>query len=142
MSTQLRLRGSHEGGSVEVVFRLEKSSAADALLKLLPLSLTLRDYARTELIADLPRLLSTDGAPAAHSGKRGDLCYYAPWGNLALFYEDHGSPATGLVLLGRAEGRLDALNAAASSVDARLELVQATTCEHSSAGAMPNHSHP
>ena len=32
--------------------------------------------------------LSTDGAPAGVDPEIGDIAYYAPWGNLALFYSD------------------------------------------------------
>lgn len=66
---------------------------------LLPLTLTLSDFAGTEKIADLPRRLDTTGAPSSHRGKPGDITYYAPWGNLALFYGT-GSNAKGLVHLG------------------------------------------
>ena len=71
-------------------------------MALLPLTLELEDYASTEKIAYLPKPLSTAGAPAAMTPRAGDITYYAPWGNLALFYEDgHHSP--GLVKLGTLE---------------------------------------
>jgi hypothetical protein len=47
-----------------------------------------------------PRELDTSGAPDAATPKAGDLAYYAPWGNLALFYRD-GQHSPGLVILGR-----------------------------------------
>jgi hypothetical protein len=37
---------------------------------LLPLTLTLKDYAATEKISDLPKRLSTDGAPLYDTGRR------------------------------------------------------------------------
>ena len=43
---------------------LEDSAAARDFAALLPLELTLSDYNRTEKIADLPRRLSIEGAPA------------------------------------------------------------------------------
>lgn len=82
--------------------------AAKDFISLLPLTLTLRDYARTEKIADLPRRLTTQDAPAGHKPSVGDLTYYAPWGNLAIFYRDFHY-ADGLVPLGKIDSGLDSL---------------------------------
>jgi hypothetical protein len=78
---------------------LADGAAARDLASLLPLTLTLADYNATEKIADLPRRLSIDGAPAGFDPSIGDLTYYAPWGNLAIFYRDFGY-SRGLVHLG------------------------------------------
>jgi hypothetical protein len=78
---------------------LNGSKAAQDFASLLPLSLTLEDYASTEKISDLPRRLSTDGAPPGFDPSVGDITYYAPWGNLAIFYRDF-EYSTGLVSLG------------------------------------------
>jgi hypothetical protein len=81
---------------------LEDNAASRDFLALLPLTLTLEDYNGTEKIADLPRRLSTKGAPDGVRPSVGDLAYYAPWGNLAIFYKDFGY-SRGLVRLGRIE---------------------------------------
>ena len=65
-----------------------------------PLALTLTDYAATEKVSDLPRKLSTRGAPAGTAASAGDIMHYAPWGNLAQFYRG-ARHADGLVRLGR-----------------------------------------
>lgn len=78
---------------------LNGSKAAQDFASLLPLSLTLEDYASTEKISDLPRRLSTDGAPLGFDPSVGDITYYAPWGNLAIFYRDF-EYSSGLVSLG------------------------------------------
>ncbi|WP_260436370.1 cyclophilin-like fold protein [Burkholderia sp. Bp9143] len=78
---------------------LENSAAARDFASLLPLTLTLNDYAATEKISDLPRRLSTIGAPAAMTPKVGDVTYYAPWGNLAIFHKGFRY-SEGLVKLG------------------------------------------
>jgi hypothetical protein len=72
-------------------------------VSLLPLVLTLEDYAATEKISDLPRRLSTAGAPAGYDPDVGDIAYYAPWGNLAIFHRDFEYSA-GLIKLGRIDG--------------------------------------
>jgi hypothetical protein len=66
----------------------------------LPLTVALSDFHATERIAQLSRPLTTDGEPTSTGAVPGDIAFYAPWGNLALFYKDQ-SPAAGLVLLGR-----------------------------------------
>lgn len=77
---------------------------------LLPLSLTLTDYARIEHIADLPQKLTQGGAESTVPLKQGDLAYYAPWGNLAIFIEDGTGNYTGdLMRLGAVETGLPAL---------------------------------
>ena len=85
---------------------LENSRARQDFVSLLPLELTLSDYHGTEKIADLPARLSTDGAPEGVTPETGDIAYFAPWGNLAIFYRDFRySP--GLVRLGRIEGNVE-----------------------------------
>ncbi|WP_278235830.1 cyclophilin-like fold protein [Isoptericola sp. AK164] len=74
-------------------------AAARDFLALLPLTLTLDDFHGIEKVADLPSRLSTAGEPDGTTGNAGDLMYYAPWGNLAIFYRDFGH-APGLVRLG------------------------------------------
>ena len=78
---------------------LSDSEATRDFLSLLPLTLTLEDYVGKEKISMLPRRLSTAGAPPGSDPSPGDITYYAPWGNLAIFYQDSGY-ATGLVTLG------------------------------------------
>jgi hypothetical protein len=78
---------------------LDDSPAARDFASLLPLALTLEDYHSTEKISQLPRKLSTQGAPAGIDPSPGDITYYAPWGNLAIFYKDFGY-SSGLVKLG------------------------------------------
>lgn len=87
---------------------LDDSAAARDFASLLPLEMTLSDYAATEKVADLPRRLSTDGAPRSYEPSSGDITYYAPWGNIAIFYRDFGDSA-GLVRLGAFDGSIDAL---------------------------------
>ncbi|MEL7974804.1 cyclophilin-like fold protein [Isoptericola sp. F-RaC21] len=87
---------------------LNDSPAARGLAAMLPLTLTLSDFHSTEKIADLPATLDTTGSPAGAAAEPGDIAYFAPWGNLAIFYR--GFPrSAGLVILGRIAGPLDAL---------------------------------
>lgn len=92
-----------------VTATLDDTAAARDFAALLPLSLTLKDYADVERIADLPRKLSTVGAPAGMTPEAGDITYFAPWGNLAIFVEDGKGSSRGLVRLGKVDTGLPAL---------------------------------
>jgi hypothetical protein len=97
-----------------VVAALEDNATTRDFLALLPLKVKLDDFAATEKIAYLPSKLSTRGAPSAIDPKSGDVTYYAPWGNLALFHKDfRRSPD--LVKLGRIVEGFDALKVTGTS---------------------------
>lgn len=82
--------------------RVYDSATAKDFVSMLPLTLTLEDYNKTEKIAGLPKGLSTSGAPDGYTPHKGDIAFYAPWGNLCIFYRDFRySP--GLVQLGKTD---------------------------------------
>jgi hypothetical protein len=87
---------------------LDDTAAARDFAALLPLSLTLENYVVIERIANLPRKLNVAGAPAGATPRTGDIAYYAPWGNLAIFVGDDAY-ARGLVRLGKVDTGLPAL---------------------------------
>jgi hypothetical protein len=103
----MKIRMDVEG--TEVTATLDDNAAARDFVSLLPLTLTLKDYAETEKVSDLPKRLSTEGAPSGTDPSVGDITYYAPWGNLAVFYRDFGY-SNGLVKLGRINSGAEALN--------------------------------
>lgn len=83
-----------------VLGTLKSSASTDDFVRQLPLTLDLQDYANTEKIAYLPNKLTREGAPSGTQSKAGDISYYAPWGNLVIFYKDFGY-ASGLIKLGQ-----------------------------------------
>ena len=91
-------------------------------ISLLPLTLTLEDYAGTEKISNLPKRLSTEGAPSGIDPSVGDITYYAPWGNLAIFYRDFGY-SSGLVILGKIDSGIETFNMP-GSLKATFELIK------------------
>jgi hypothetical protein len=107
----MRIRLTYDGKTLEAAL-LDNATARD-LLSLLPVTLTLEDYNGTEKIGYPPRKLSTAGAPAGVDPSVGDIAYYAPWGNLAIFYKDFGY-SKGLIGLGRINSGIDALSAPGS----------------------------
>ena len=101
---------------------LNGGKAAQDFASQLPLSLTLEDHASTEKISYLPRRLSTDGAPPGFDPSVGDIAYYAPWGNLAIYYRDF-EYSSGLVSLGTLASDAD-LFASSSSMQVTFELAK------------------
>jgi hypothetical protein len=106
-NTTMDIRVTLDGRPVDA--SLNGSPAAGDFAELLPLALDLEDFHQTERIADLPRRLTTSGAPEPRAPKAGDLTYYAPWGNLALFYRDGDSANADLLVLGHIDADADLL---------------------------------
>ncbi|QKO39866.1 hypothetical protein F0335_15640 [Serratia marcescens] len=112
--------GHDRGGARETLMKIEiivDGETATATLfdtptgrdfaSLLPLSLTLEDYADIERISNLPRRLSTAHAPDGMTPEAGDITFYTPWGNLAIFVQ--GRPyARSLIPLGKIDSGLPA----------------------------------
>ena len=87
---------------------LEDNGTSRDFVSLLPLTLTLKNYGSTEKISYLPRKLPVEGAPPGFDPDVGDVTYYAPWGNLAIFYKDFGY-SDGLIKLGKIDGDVGVL---------------------------------
>ena len=96
------------GDNVLTATLIDSKTARDFVSQL-PLTLTLEDYASTEKISDLPKRLSTEGAPSGSYPSVGDIAFYAPWGNLAIFYRN-AEYANGLIILGKIDGDAAAFN--------------------------------
>ena len=88
---------------------LADNPSARSLFQQLPFTLPLEDYAASEKIARPQFKLNTAEAPARYRSKPGDITYYTPWGNLALFYKG-SADADGLIYLGKFDGDYSALN--------------------------------
>ncbi|CDZ31900.1 Blr6531 protein [Neorhizobium galegae bv. officinalis] len=84
----------------------DNPSARD-LASMLPLDLKIEDFGGNEKIVRLPRKLTEDGSGPFTNERPGDLCYFKPWGNLALFYAEYRWD--GLIRLGRFDSSFDAL---------------------------------
>ena len=84
----------------EVVFQLNDSIAADELHAQLPLEIDVESFGSNEKIFYPPKKLSVVDAPVANA-RTGSLAYYAPWGNVVMFYGDFGK-ASGLYEVGHA----------------------------------------
>jgi hypothetical protein len=95
---ETRIKLSFDGN--EAVVRLGDTSIAREFASRLPMTLEFQDYVGKEKIAYLSSKLPSNGS---NGGTSGDFCYYAPWGNLAIFYNGNGRAGGGLVVLGTIE---------------------------------------
>jgi len=101
-------------GDKEVVFKLNDSQASKDLYGQLPLKIKVDNYGDNEKIFYPPKKLNTSSTPLANA-KTGTLAYYAPWGNVVMFYKDFGS-ASGLYELGEAVSVIENINVLSGSI--------------------------
>lgn len=104
--TNMRVRFAFNGLTMTALL-YDNPSARD-FFSMLPLDLTISNYGHNEKIAYLPRKLTEEGNGPFGNEQPYDLCYYMPWGNLAMFYADYRHP--GLVRLGRFDDGAEALH--------------------------------
>ena len=89
----------------------------------LPMTLEFKDFNETEKIADPPKTLSTENAPAGYEPKPGDLAVFAPWGNISIFYKDFRY-SEGLIPFGHITSGLDALSRIQDGTTIRIEKME------------------
>ena len=106
----------------EVFVRLDDNQASRDLLKMLPLTLTFEDFNNTEKIATLPNELSTEGLPSGYTPQIGDFSYYAPWGNVSVFYKDFRYSSS-LYKLGTIESGTEILENISSDFEVTIESI-------------------
>lgn len=87
------------GNGSSIVYELNDSQAARDLYAQLPLEIEVENYDGIEKIYYPPKKLGTSNTPLVKSARPGTLAYYAPWGDVVMFYGSFGS-AAGLYELG------------------------------------------
>ena len=92
------------------VATLYSTAATDDFLKQLPLTLTFEDFASKEKISYPPKKLSTRRDSSTSVPDEGNLAYYAPWGNIAVFYKDVTTATTNLLILGKFDSGIEFFN--------------------------------
>ncbi|WP_252107941.1 MULTISPECIES: cyclophilin-like fold protein [unclassified Halomonas] len=94
----------------QVSATLEDTPAGRAFADMLPLDLELGDFGGgVEKIADLPGSLPDGEASKGMKPVAGDITYYAPWGNLAIFRKEF-KHSSGLVKLGNFDSEFAAID--------------------------------
>lgn len=110
-----------EGQEFDVT--LYDTPAANSLYDMLPLDLTFEDFNGVEKIAYLENELMTEGEPDGCDPDVGDLCLYAPWGNLSIFYNDFRY-SNSLIKLGHIDSGMDIISSMDEDFSASLEKVE------------------
>ncbi|MBR8466118.1 hypothetical protein KDE13_07175 [Campylobacter sp. faydin G-140] len=105
------------GDQMKVVFKvgdesvsatLNDSSAARQFYDMLPLEVKLENYGSNEKIFSLPNMLSTANTHPNLKVSVGDISYYAPWGNIAIFHKPSRGDSQ-LYTIGRFDGDFSAV---------------------------------
>lgn len=82
------VRFSSNTTSVDVTIGDDNPAVRD-FLSMLPLTLTVEEFAGREKISYLPRELRHRGSEGSDP-ETGDLIYFVPWGNLGFYYNAEG----------------------------------------------------
>ena len=106
-NTERKLKMTVKGQ--EVAITLYDTPAANALYDMLPLDLNFEDFNGIEKISYLSQELPTEGEPDGCDPDVGDLCLYAPWGNLSIFYQDFRY-SDSLIMLGHIDSGMDVIS--------------------------------
>lgn len=108
----------------EIYALINNSKAGDDFLSLLPLSVKAEDFNSTEKIFYLSKKLNIENEPDGINPKAGDITYYAPWGNIAIFYKNFRY-SNNLIYLGKFENTSDIekLSNIKGNFDIRIERV-------------------
>ena len=102
MMIEMSFGGDLGAQEVRAIIELEDNPATRDFYAQLPLNLEFSDYVGKEKISNaLPKPLNTSGLNG-YEPQIGDLFYFAPWGNLGIFYAKQPFHS-GLVRLGRVD---------------------------------------
>ena len=105
-----------KSGDTTVVFELNNSPAAQSLAAQLPLTIEVQPFSANEQTFYPPVALNTVGTPAITGARAGTLAYYAPWGDVVMFYEDFSGGSGGLYELGKAVEGADAIRSLSGTI--------------------------
>ena len=78
------MRISVKSREYEIIYELNDSLAASQLYAQLPLTVEVEPFSNNEMTF-YPEALSVEDMPLS-DGKPGSLSYYAPWGDVVMFY--------------------------------------------------------
>lgn len=103
-------------GAESFIIKLYDNPTSNSFLEQMPIRTGLKDYAGLEKIFYPDKRLSQEDAPSGATPVKGDIMYYAPWGDVVIFYKN-SSRAPGLIPMGRIENVDSFLEALSKSDD-------------------------
>lgn len=109
----------------EVIINMYDNPASQQVIALLPAEFQFSDFAGEEKITNFPKPLILDNAPRGMVATAGKMFIYAPWGNMGIFYKDHGHTIDkSLIPLGEVESGLEYLNSQKNDFKVKLEIIK------------------
>lgn len=107
MTMQIRLKV----GDQAITATLIGSETTRDFVSLLPLTITMNDLFGREKFGHLPRAIS-DGAKRVRSYEVGQVIYWSPGPDVAIYYRHDGSsiPSPGIIVIGKVDSGVEALN--------------------------------
>ncbi len=109
----------------EVIINMYDNPASQQVIALLPAEFQFSDFAGEEKITNFPKPLSLDNVPKGMVATAGKMFIYVPWGNMGIFYKDHGHTMDkSLIPLGEVESGLEYLRSQKTDFKAKLEVVK------------------
>ena len=110
-------------GNHAITATLVDSETARDFVSLLPLTLNMDDLFGREKFGRLPRAIS-DGGKRTRTYQVGDVVYWSPGPDVAIYYRHDGSsiPSPGIIVMAKIDSRVEALNVPGSA-NVTIELV-------------------
>lgn len=109
----------------EVIINMYENPAAEQVIALLPAEFQFSDFAGEEKITNFRNPLKLENAPRGMVAAAGKMFIYAPWGNMGIFYKEHGHTIDkSLIPLGEVENGLEYLKSQKSDFKAKLEVIK------------------
>lgn len=120
----------HDGTPIRIVIGDESLEATvwdtptgQDLLSRLPLTLDFEDLSNREKVGHIDPDLNMNGMPEGDDPITGDLGYYAPWGNVVLYYDDVAR-YEGIARIGTIHGDLSIISGQTEDFTATLEAAE------------------
>lgn len=104
----------------EFIVDMYDNPTSRELVARLPLTQTFKDFGGFEKMSVLEEGLTTEGAPEGVTPSAGDFGYYAPWNDIAIFY-NNWNYSPGLISLGKVGSGIESCR---TSLQVRSKILQ------------------
>jgi hypothetical protein len=110
--------------NTEVTALMADNVAARDFVSRLPLSVWMDDFANTEKIFYPEPDITIKGISGGHTTETGDICVYAPWGDVFVYYGSGGGYSKDIILLGSLESGVEVFNVEGSLPFVKFEVLR------------------
>lgn len=110
--------------NAEIIASIYHNQTSEAFLDSLPLTTVFEDFIKKEKISYLSEKYLIDRKSKSIIPSEGDIMYYVPWGNLAIFYTKGNSINKDLVPIAKIESGFTYLKYIDSASSVLIEQIQ------------------